>query len=185
MAKSKRWIRAEKVEASRAKSLGIQSRSLFTSGARKTFIKMKQTFVEALIQNHFDPEHHIQIETDVSGYAISRIFSQLTLDDLDWWYLVAFFSWIMIPIEIWYKTHNKKLMAIVEVFKTWRYYLEGCKHEVLIFTDHNNFQCFMDTKNVSSRQVRWAQKLSKYHFLIDYRQSKANGAADALFQYLQ
>ena len=43
----------------------------------------------------------------------------------------------------------------------------------------------MDTKSLSSRQVRWAQKLSCYYFCIDYQQGKANGAADALSQYPQ
>ena len=43
----------------------------------------------------------------------------------------------------------------------------------------------MDTKSLSSRQVRWAQELSRYHFRIDYCQGKANGAADALSRYLQ
>ena len=43
----------------------------------------------------------------------------------------------------------------------------------------------MDTKSLSSRQVRWAQELSRYHFQIDYRQGKANGAADALSRYPQ
>ena len=43
----------------------------------------------------------------------------------------------------------------------------------------------MDTKSLSSRQVCWAQKLSYYHFRIDYCQGKANGAADALFWYPQ
>ena len=38
----------------------------------------------------------------------------------------------------------------------------------------------MDMKSLSSRQVRWAQELSRYHFRIDYCQGKANGAADAL-----
>ena len=41
----------------------------------------------------------------------------------------------------------------------------------------------MDTKSLSSRQVRWAQELSRYHFRIDYWQGKANRAADALSQY--
>ncbi len=43
----------------------------------------------------------------------------------------------------------------------------------------------MNMKRLSFRQVRWAQKLSKYHFRIDYRQDKANGAADAFIQYSQ
>ncbi len=43
----------------------------------------------------------------------------------------------------------------------------------------------MDTKNLSFRQVRWAQALPRYHFRIDYRQGKANKAADALSWYFQ
>ena len=43
----------------------------------------------------------------------------------------------------------------------------------------------METKSLSSRQVRSAQELSRYHFRIDYRQGKANGAADALSRYPQ
>ena len=60
----------------------------------------------------------------------------------------------MIPAETQYKTHNGKLLAIVEAFKTWHHYLEGCKYKVLILTDHNNLRDFIDTKNLSSRQVR-------------------------------
>ena len=43
----------------------------------------------------------------------------------------------------------------------------------------------MDRKSLSSRQVRWSQEISCYHFQIDYRQGKSNGAADALSQYPQ
>ncbi len=91
----------------------------------------------------------------------------------------------MIPVETRYKTHDGELLAIIEAFKTWRHYLEGCKHEVLVLIDHNNLQRFKDTKSLSSRQVRWAQELSRYHFRIDYRQGKASGAADALSRYPQ
>ena len=96
---------------------------------------------------------------------------------------MAYFSKKMISAETRYETHDGELLAIVGVFKTWRHYLEGCKHEVLVFTDHNNFRRFMDTKILSSRQVRWAQELSRYYFRIDYRQGKANAAADALSGY--
>ena len=57
----------------------------------------------------------------------------------------------MIPAEIRYETHNGELLVIVETFKTWRYYLEGCKHEVLVFIDYKNLRQFMDTKSLSSR----------------------------------
>ncbi len=54
----------------------------FTSEAKQAFIELKETFVKAPILNHFDPEHHIYIKIDDFGYAISEIFSQLTLNDL-------------------------------------------------------------------------------------------------------
>ena len=156
-----------------------------TPGARKAFTELRQAFIKAPILHHFDPERHIRVETDASGYAIGGVLSQLTLDDLGRWHPVAFFSRKMIPAEIRYETHDSELLAIVEAFKTWRHYLEGSQHEVLVLTDHNNLRRFMETKSLSSRQVRWAQELSRYHFRIDYRQGKANGAADALSQYPQ
>ncbi len=167
MAKSKKWIRFEKAEASRAKNLGKSGLFLIFE-VRKAFTELKQAFVKAPILNHFDPERYIRIETDAFGYAIGGIFSQLTLDNSGRWHPVAFFSRKMIPAETRYKTHNGKLLAIVEAFKTWRHYLEGCKHEALVLTDHNNLQNFINTKSLSFRQVQWAQELSRYHFRIDY-----------------
>ena len=88
-------------------------------------------------------------------------------------------------METRYETHDGELLAIVEVFKTWRYYLEDFRHEVLVLTNRKTLWQFIDTKNMSFKQVRWAQKLSCYHFQIDYCQSKANKGADALSQYPQ
>ncbi len=135
--KSKKWICAKKAEASRAKKLG-QSGSFLTTDAKGTFTELRQAFIKTPILNYFNPEHHIQIETDASGYAIDGILIQLTSDDLGQRHLVDFFSRKMIPAETQYKTHDGKLLAIIEIFKTWRHYLKGCKHVVLMLTDHNN-----------------------------------------------
>ncbi len=113
-----------------------------TADTKKTFTELRQAFVEAPILNHFDPECHIRIETDAFGYAIGGILSQLTLDNLGRGYPVAFFSKKMIPTKTRYETHDGELLAIVEAFKTQSHYLEGCKHEVFVLTDHNNLQQF-------------------------------------------
>ncbi len=132
-------------------------------------------FSKALILRHFEPKCHIRIETNASGYVIGGVLNQMTLDHLDQlfsnpvtyinlnpifskseigqWYPIAFFSRKMISAETQYKTHNQELLAIVEVFKTWHHYLEGCKYEVHVFTDYNNLRQFMDTKSLSSCQV--------------------------------
>ena len=75
-------------------------------------------FLKAPILQHFIPEYYIRIEINASGYAIGRVFSQLTLDDLGRWHPVAFFSQKMIPVEIRYKPHDGEFLAIVEAFKT-------------------------------------------------------------------
>ena len=85
---------------------------------------------------------------------MSQLTSGHLTSDQGQWHLVAYFSRKMIPAEMRYKTHDGELLAIVEAFKTWKQYLEGCKHEVLVLTDYNNLCRFMDTKSLSSRQVR-------------------------------
>ena len=151
-----------------------------TPGAKRVFTQPRQAFTKIPILWHFDPECHIRIVTDVSGYAIDRVFNQLTSNNLAWWYSVVFYSQKMIPAKTWYKTHNSEFLAIVKAFKTWQHYLKDCKHKVLMLTNHNNLCRLMDTKSLSFRQVRWAQELPRYDFWIDYCQSKANKAVDAL-----
>ena len=75
----------------------------------------------------------------------------------------------MILAKTRYETNDSKLLAIVKVFNMWRHYFKSCKDEVLVLTDYNNLQRFLDTKSLSSMEVRWAQELSRYHFWIDYR----------------
>ena len=154
-------------------------------GARLAFTELRQTFVKAPIRYYFNPKCHIRIKTNAFGYAIGGVLSQLTLDNLSQWHLLAFFSKKMILAETRYKTYDSELLTIVEAFKTWKHYLEGFHHEMLVPTDHNKLRQFMDTKSLSSRQVYWAQELSCYHFQIDYRQGNANGAANALSWYPQ
>ena len=66
----------------------------------------------------------------------------------------------MILTEIQYETGNGEFLTIAKAFQTWCHNLEDYKREVLIFIDYNNLCYFIDTKNMSSQQVLWAQKLS-------------------------
>ena len=125
-----------------------------TAEARLAFTQWRKALTKAPILWHFDPKCHIRLETGVSGYAIARVLSQLTLDNLGQWHLIAFYSQKMIPTKTWYKTHDGELLAIVEAFKTWQHYLKDCKHKFLILTDYNNLCRFINPKSLSSCQVR-------------------------------
>ena len=99
-----------------------------TPDARTAFNRLRLAFTEAPILWHFDPECHIRIETDASGYAIGGVLSQLTSGtspdgvviktDLGKWHPVAFFLRKMIPAETQYETSDSELLAIVEAFRT-------------------------------------------------------------------
>ena len=137
--------------------------SFLTPGAREAFNRLWLVFTKALILWHFDPECHVWIETNVWGYAIGGVLSQLasgtrpnkivTKINLVQWHLVVFFLRKIIPAETQYKTWDGKLLAIVKAFKIWRHYLKVCKYELFVLTNHNNLYCFMDIKSLSSRQV--------------------------------
>ena len=107
----------KKVQNSSKSKKSVRS-DFLTPGAKLAFAKLRQAFVKAPILHHFDPERHIQIEMDVSGYKFSGVLSQLTSDDLRRWHPVAFFSQKMISAETRYETHDGELLAIVEAFKT-------------------------------------------------------------------
>ena len=86
--------KAEDQNLSKSKKLknvksGVQTRlgatgepTFLTPDAREAFNQLRQAFTEAPILRHFDPECHIRIETDASGYAIGGVLSQLTSDHL-------------------------------------------------------------------------------------------------------
>lgn len=57
-------------------------KSFFTFEAKKTFIHLQKSFTKAPILRHFDLECYIRIKTDVSGYTISGVLSQMTLNQL-------------------------------------------------------------------------------------------------------
>lgn len=43
-------------------------------GAKKSFTKLRQIFIKALILNYFGLKRHIYIGIDVSDYIMGRIF---------------------------------------------------------------------------------------------------------------
>jgi hypothetical protein len=67
------------------------------------------------------------------------------------WHPIAFWSRKIIPAEKNYKTHDRKLLAIIAAFREWRHYLEGARHCVEIFCDHDNLKRFITVKQLNRR----------------------------------
>ena len=147
---SSKTVRNSSKKSTRMPNIGATREPNFlTLDAKKAFNHLKLAFIKAPILRHFNLESYIRIETDASSYAIGGVLSQLNLDshappnhsnksDFGQWHLVAYFSRKMIPAKTRYKTYNAELLAIVEVFKTWRHYLESCKYKVFVLINYNN-----------------------------------------------
>lgn len=118
------------------------------------------------------------VETDASDRVVSGVLSQKQRDDL--WRPVACFSKNMNPAEGNYAIHDKELLAIIRAFEQWRAELEGLAQPLKVYSDHKALEYFMTTKNLSARQARWAELLSRYHFTIMYWPGQSNQKADAL-----
>jgi hypothetical protein len=108
------------------------------------FRKLKRTFTEAPILQHFDPAKPIILQMDASGFAIADILNQY--DVFGVLRPVNFYSRKCSPAEQNYDTYDRKLLAIVETLNQWRHFLKGANYKVLIRCDHMNLEYFQTSK---------------------------------------
>ena len=150
----------------------------WNSECEAAFQRLKNAFVSDLILMHFDPEKKIVVEVDASDWVVGGVLSQY--DDEGVLRPVAFFSKKHAPAEINYEIYDKELMAIIRAFEEWRSELEGAAFPIQVISDHKNLEYFMTTKQLSRRQARWSEYLSRFDFQIMYRPGKSGGKPDAL-----
>ena len=154
---------------------------LWTEACQQAFQELKDRFTSAPALAHYNPDLETWVETDASNYVTAGVLSQMHLgpDGRDLLRPVAFFSKRMVPAECNYDIYDKELLAIVRSFEEWRPELMPIK-EVKVKSDHKNLQWFMETKQLNSRQARWAELLSQFNFVITYRPGTQGGKPDAL-----
>lgn len=133
----------------------------------ESFTSLKERFISAPILTHFDPDLKVIVECDASDYVTAGVLSQY--DATGTLYPVAFFSKRMSPAECNYEIYDKELLAIIRCFEQWRAELEGLAFPIQVLSDHKNLQYFTTTKQLSHRQARWSEYLSRFRFTIVYR----------------
>ena len=141
-----------------------------------------QTLGLAKLKKHFatnrplamhDPEKQTKLQTNVSDRAIrAMVFQQKKPLD--------YYSRKLDPAEINYTTGDKEMFAVVVALKHWRHLTQNAKYKVFVHTDHKGLMFFLETKQLSPKQVRWLEKLACYDFAIKHIKGKDNVGADAL-----
>jgi transposase InsO family protein len=145
---------------------------------QKAFDCVKERITNEPILITFDPDKTTIVETDASDFALGAVISQNDKDGIK--KPIAFWSKKLSGPALRYPIYDKEFMAIVEAFKEWRHYLQGSKHKVIVYTDHRNIEYFATTQQLSARQVRYAETLSSFDYVIIHQKGSENGRADAL-----
>ena len=126
----------------------------------------------------FDPTRPVELETDASDYALGAQLGQR--DDQGKIHPVAFYSHKLIGAELNYPIYDKEFLAIVNAFKEFRHYLMASLHQTTVYTDHKNISHFATTQSLSGRQLRYAEYLAEFDYVIIHRKGSENGRADAI-----
>jgi len=144
----------------------------------EAFKALKKAFTTAPVLAYFDYTKKTVVETDASNWASGGVLSQYNDDGK--LKPVAFFSSKHTAPECNYEIYDKELLAIIKALEEWRPELQGSENPFEIITDHKNLQTFMSTKQLNQRQVRWAEFLSQFNFVIMYRPGSKATLPDAL-----
>jgi len=152
----------------------------WTEQTEQAFQALKDAMTSAPVLRYFSPTRATMVETDASDGVIAGVLYQQD-PETSFWHPVAYFSKTMEPAQLNYDIHDKEMLAIVKALREWRAELEGIQEApFMIYSDHRALVYFMTTKELTSRQARWAELLSRYNFKLMYRAGKANARADAL-----
>jgi len=77
-----------------------------------------------------------------------------------------------------YEIYDKEMLVIVESLEHYWHYFKGLGQQITVYSDHYNLLWFIEMKVYNRRQARWAEKLSKFDFVIIFRPGKDGGKPD-------
>jgi len=136
--------------------------------ALRCFSAIKHLLISPPVLAYPDPEKPYEVISDASLTGCGAVLTQEGKP-------IAYFSSRFSSAERNYTTGEQEMLGIIKALKEWRCYLEGCKGLTLV-TDHNPLTFFSVQPNLSRRQARWSEFLSRFHFEVKYRPGASNPA---------
>ena len=127
----------------------------------------------------YDSTDPIMLIADASNRGLGGYFGQGT--DYKTLTPAGFHSRAFNEAERNYPTHDKEMLAIIDCLKKFEPHLTGVKFEIL--TDHAPLTHWQTQKELSPRQIRWNDTLSRFDARIRHIPGISNCAADALSRY--
>ena len=127
----------------------------------------------------YDSMESIMLVADASNRAVGGYYGQGK--DYKTMIPAGFHSRALNPAEMNYPTHDKEMLAIIDCLKKWEPQLIGTRFEIL--TDHKPLIHWKTQRDLSPRQIRWNETLTRFDTDIHHIPGISNSAADALSRY--
>jgi hypothetical protein len=151
------------------------------AGARRSFLQHQTVDENYPVCNpiDYDSLDPVMLVADASNRGLEGYFGQ----GKDYKTMVppGFHSRAFNSAEKNYPTHDKEMLAIVDCLKKFEPHLTGIKFDIL--TDHRPLRHWQTQKELSPRQLRWNETLSRFNAQIHHIPGISNSAADALSRY--
>jgi hypothetical protein len=140
---------------------------------------VQHAIASAPVLEFFDPGKLTTIYSDASAFAIGGWIGQRPVvppeaPDRP----ILYWSRKCKPPETRYGTHERELLALLELVRIGRPYIEG--RTVTAKTDHQALKWLQTQPTLSRRQAAWVERLQSLDLTIEYLPGKFNTLADIL-----
>jgi transposase InsO family protein len=140
----------------------------FSEKHQKAFELVKSALACAPVLKTPDFSKPFELWTDASTHGIGSVLMQ---DG----HPIAYESRKLSSAEFNYTTTEQELLAVVHSLKVFRPYIQS-KFQTQIFTDHRALEWLLSKQDVSRREARWLEEISRYNLKLSYIPGRTNVA---------
>ncbi|MCO5572966.1 hypothetical protein L7F22_026728 [Adiantum nelumboides] len=138
-----------------------------------TFQTLKEKMTTRPVLILPDLQKSFEVYCDACGRSLGAVLMQEGR-------VIAYESRLFSKPEMTTQIYEKELLAVIHALTLWRHYLLGA--DFTVFTDYQSLRYFLSQKQLSEKQMWWANISSQFHFQIVYVQGMFFGQ-HWLFQY--
>ncbi|GFW64229.1 retrovirus-related Pol polyprotein from transposon 17.6 [Trichonephila clavipes] len=143
----------------------------WSTEAQDSFDKIKRALTEAPVLQLPNFTEQFNLFTDASGVRIGAVLNQNQRP-------IAFASRTLNKAERNYTVTERECLAVIWALNKFKTYFGSLP--VKVITDHATLTKLTNGKNLSSRMIRWALKLSEFNIEWEHQPGVQNVVADVL-----